>query len=145
MLDTLKLKTKQPVIMEINSKREMFHLLMISLKVLCVTLIIAQPVYSHPHNIMPRNDPSSAGSAQFMHMFDRAHFAHQLVSKRQASDVAANNEYCQVQEIDIVCSSGYYQLIDDAYLNCGQVNPARHFATLCVQNEMGEYCQISLQ
>ena len=67
---------------------------MISLKVLCVTLIITQPAYSHPHNTVPRNSPSFGleGAARFMHPFNTAHFSHQLVTKRQASDILTDEE-----------------------------------------------------
>ena len=116
--------------------KKSFHPLMI---VMCMTLIIAQPVYSHPHNAMTRNGPSFGGAARFIHPFDTAHFSHQ-VTKRQASDDTDLEQYCRLYDQDLLCSSGTIQSGIDAYLNCGEMDTAHYYASSCGRNELGEYC-----
>ena len=66
----------------------------------------------------------------------------QLVTKRQASDITPDEQYyCHIQVLDIYCSSGYYQLIADIYMKCGENDYARVYANWRAQNEMGEYYQ----
>ena len=122
---------------------------MFILKALCVAVIIfVQPVCSHPHNkgvTKPIPKPSFEHAAvrhmHSMHAMDTTHFAHRLVTKRQASDFTLDEEDCDIQLLDISCSSGYIQFFADTILNCGERDNARLYANLCAQNEMGEYCE----
>ena len=87
-------------------KRDLF-------KVMCMLLIIfVQPLYSHPQNIKLSYKPSfEVVGARQIHAIDTPPFSHQLVTKRQARDATANEQlYCQIQDRDATCSSGYLQL-----------------------------------
>ena len=105
------------------------------LNIVCITLTISQPSYSHPGR-----GPSLKGVVKYTEMADRPRFSHQSVTKRQISDDTALKQRCNIQDWDRRCDSGYYQSEIDAYLYCGQMDDARDLAMSCAQNEMGEYC-----